>query len=48
MNQLLTVVLSVSINPLVRMDFPILIKWTSPLSFVEVSGVIFHFYFIFR
>ena len=30
------------------MDFPILIIWMSLLSFVGESGVIFHFYFIFR
>ena len=31
-----------------RMDFTILINWMSPLTFKGASGVIFHFYFIFR
>ena len=31
-----------------RMDFPILINWMSPLPFLGASGMIFHFYFIFR
>ena len=30
-----------------RMNFPIVIIWMSPLSFIVASAVIFHFYFIF-
>ena len=30
-----------------RMDFPILIKWVSPLSFLGTLGVVFHCCFIF-
>ena len=29
------------------MDYAILINWTSPFPILGVSGVIFHFYFIF-
>ena len=36
------------LNPLVTMDFPVPIIWTSPLSFLGASGVCFHFYFIFQ
>ena len=40
---------TVHFNPLVgRMDFPILIIWMSPLSFLGALRVIFHLYFIFR
>ena len=31
-----------------RVDFPILINWMSPLSFLGASGVIFSFYSIFQ
>ena len=31
-----------------RVDFPILINWVSPLSFLGAAGVMFLFYFIFN
>ena len=35
-------------NPIMGKDFPIVINWTSPFSFLGVLGVFFHFYFIFQ
>ena len=41
------IVLMILLTHICRMDFPIIIIWTSPLSILGESGVFFHFYFIF-
>ena len=38
----------ITFNPYLTLDFPIIINWVSPLSFLGVLGVIFNFYLIFR
>ena len=42
------IVVSITCFNLPTYDFPIDIIWMSPRSFLGASGVVFHFYFIFR